>query len=92
MAKKQKVVRVFETAEEAQKVATERGERAWLVSGAYVVSGSRPGAIYHAIAAKVVEVEAVELDKLPSFEQALATLANASPEQRAQVSKMLKGK
>jgi hypothetical protein len=87
---KQKIQQVFESMDEAQTAAAERKQRAFKVNGAYVVAKSVAQALRYAYRALVPGIEVVQLDALPSVDAALATLARATPEQKAAARKLLK--
>lgn len=91
MAKKEQIKRVFDTLEEAQAAAVAQGRKAFTVNGAFIVAVNVGQALWFAYRAKVKGIDVVQLDALPSFDAALAALANATPEQKV-TARMLLGK
>ena len=92
MAKKEAIKRVYDTAEEAQAAAAAGaadGLKAFAVNGEFIVAKSPHQSLWFALRAKVAGIEVVQLDALPPFEAAMAALANATPEQRAEAAKLL---
>ena len=84
--------RVFGTVEEAQAAATqtEGKRRVFTVNGSYVVAADAAQALWFAYRGRVEGIDLVDLGALPSIDDALAALANATPEQKAAALKVLR--